>query len=268
MKGKFYFVATPIGNLQDFSERQVETLNNVDIILCEDTRNSLKLLNNFNIKKQLLSFHKFNYSKMLPVVEQSLLEGKNIALITDAGMPCISDPGSEIIEMLNENDIEYTVVSGVSAFLNAFVLSGFKAPFTFIGFLPEKNKDKKTLMNEICSYASTLIFYSSVHNIDEDLAYLFSKLGDRNIFIARELTKLHEDKVFSTLEKGYDGVKKGEFVIVVEGKNKDEENNLSVDEMYEYYLNLGYSKNEAIKLVAKEKNVSKNEIYSYIIKRE
>lgn len=267
MSGKFYFVATPIGNLNDFSTRQIETLKEVDIILCEDTRNSLKLLNNFDIKKQLVSFHKFNYSKMLPIVENYLKEGKNLALITDAGMPCISDPGSELVEMLNNNKIEYTAISGVSAFLNAFVLSGFSSPFTFIGFLPEKSKDKQKLINEICSYTSTLIFYSSVHNIDDDLNYLYNKLGERRIFIARELTKLHEDKVFSTLKEGYSGVKKGEFVIVVNGKEKIEEN-LSIDESYEYYINLGYSKNEAIKLVAKERNVNKNEIYKYIIKRE
>lgn len=268
MSGKFYFVATPIGNLNDFSIRQIETLKEVDIILCEDTRNSLKLLNNFNIKKQLLSFHKFNYSKMLPTIENYLTEGKNIALITDAGMPCISDPGTEIIEMLRTNEIEYTVVSGVSAFLNAFVLSGFPSPFTFIGFLPEKLKDKNSLLAEVCSYSSTLIFYSSVHNIDDDLLYLNNKLGDRKIFIARELTKLHEEKTFSTLKNGFKGVKKGEFVIVVEGKEKNGNDNLSIDEAYDYYINLGYTKNEAIKLVAKERNVNKNEIYKYIIKRE
>lgn len=267
MNGKFYFVATPIGNLNDFSTRQIETLKQVDIILCEDTRNSLKLLNNFNIKKQLVSFHKFNYSKMLPVVENYLKEGKNLALITDAGTPCVSDPGTELIEMLRENEIDYTIISGVSAFLNAFVLSGFSSPFTFIGFLPEKSREKQKLLSEICSYSSTLIFYSSVHNIDDDLNYLYSKLSDRRIFIARELTKLHEEKYFSTLKEGYKGVKKGEFVVVVEGK-KNEEKNLSIDEAFEYYLNLGYTKNEAIKLVAKERNVNKNEIYKYIIKRE
>lgn len=268
MNGKFYFVATPIGNLNDFSTRQIETLNEVDIILCEDTRNSLKLLNNFHIQKQLLSFHKFNYSKMLPIVEKHLKDGKNLALITDAGMPCVSDPGSELIEMLKTNEIDYTVVSGVSAFLNAFVLSGFSSPFTFIGFLPEKLKDKNSLLTEICSYSSTLIFYSSVHNIDDDLLYLYNKLGDRKILIARELTKLHEEKTFSTLKNGFKGVKKGEFVIVVEGKAIVDKENLSIDEAYEYYINLGYTKNEAIKLVAKERNVNKNEIYKYIIRRE
>lgn len=267
MKGNFYFVGTPIGNLKDFSENQISTLKSVDVILCEDTRNSLKLLNNFEINKKLISFHKFNYAKVLPEIESLLLSGKNLALITDAGMPCVSDPGTELIEMLKENEIKYTAVGGVSAFLNAFVLSGFSSPFTFVGFLPEKNKDKENLMLEICTYSSTLIFYSSVHNIEKDIEFLYKHLGERKICVLRELTKMFEEITFSSLKDGFLGTKKGEFVIVVEGKKKSSET-LTIEEELDYYLNLGYNKNEAIKLIAKEKGVSKSEIYNYLVKRD
>ena len=139
-----YFVATPIGNLNDVSYRAIETLKNSDVILCEDTRTSRTFLDHYQIEKQLLSFHKFNYKEMTPKVIDMLKEGKNISLITDAGTPCISDPGSELIQSLNENDIKYTIIPGASAFLNAFCLSGFSAPFTFVGFLPDNKKMQKS----------------------------------------------------------------------------------------------------------------------------
>ena len=267
MKGKFYFVGTPIGNLKDFSINQIETLKSVDTILCEDTRTSRTLLDYFEIKKPLLAYHKFNYKEIIPKIIDRLLGGENFALISDAGMPVISDPGAEIIEKLKENDISYTAVGGVSAFLNAFVLSGMSCPFTFLGFLPSKNKERDNLMMEFASLKSTLIFYSSVHDINKDIAYLFEKLGDRKICVLRELTKLFEEISFSTLKEGYEGTKKGEFVICVEGK-KEDENNLTIEECVDYYLGLGYTKNEAYKLAAKEKNMTKSEIYNYFIRKD
>lgn len=267
MKGNFYFVGTPIGNLKDFSQNQIETLNAVDIILCEDTRTSKVLLDKFNIQKKLMSFHKFNYIEMTPKVINLLNEGNNIALISDAGLPVISDPGKELIPSLISEDIKYTVIGGVSAFSNAFILSGFDYPFTFIGFLPNKNAEKDKLILEFRNVKSTLIFYSSVHDIQKDINFLYKSLGDRKICVARELTKLYEEITFSTLKEGYNGILKGEFVIVVEGY-KEEDDNLSLDEKFDFYIKLGYSKNEAIKLVAKDKNMSKSEVYNYFVKKE
>lgn len=266
MKGKFYFVGTPIGNLKDFSINQIETLKNIDLILCEDTRTSRTLLNNYEIKCSLQSFHKFNYKEMCPKIINLLKEGKNIALISDAGMPVISDPGIELIPFLKENEISYTVIGGVSAFLNAYVLSGFSYPFTFLGFLPSKNKDKKELLLDYRNLNSVLIFYSSVHDILTDLTTLFENLGERNICICRELTKCYEEVVFGKLGEDFTNLNlKGEFVIVVD-KPKENVEDFSIEERYNYYLNLGYSKNEAIKLVSKDKKVSKSEIYNYIVK--
>ncbi len=267
MKGKFYFVGTPIGNLKDFSTNQLETLNLVDVILCEDTRTSKVLLDFYNINKKLLSFHKFNFKEMTGKVIDMLLEGKNIALISDAGMPVISDPGIELIEILNQNEINYTVIGGVSAFLNAYVLSGFEYPFTFIGFLPNKNTERKNLILDFVNCKSTLIFYSSVHDIQKDIEFLYQNLGDRKICVARELTKHFEEVVFSTLKEGYNGVLKGEFVIVVE-KFKEEKDDMTMEEKLNYYLNLGYNKNESIKLIAKDKNLSKSEVYNYFVKKD
>ncbi|MGN1208328.1 MAG: 16S rRNA (cytidine(1402)-2'-O)-methyltransferase [Christensenellales bacterium] len=267
MKGKFYFVGTPIGNLKDFSINQIETLKNVDLILCEDTRTSKVLLDKFEIKKPLLSFHKFNAKEMTPKVTEKLLSGQFIALISDAGMPVISDPGAELIEEFKKNDITYSVVGGVSAFLNAFVLSGFSYPFSFIGFLPNKKSEQESLLLEFRNVKSTLIFYSSVHDIEKDIKTLFDFLGDRKICVCRELTKLHEEIVFSTLAEGFNGTMKGEFVIVVEGyvENQDE---FSLEEKLQFYLSLGYNKNEAIKLVAKDKHMTKSEVYNYFVKKD
>jgi len=267
MTGKFYFVGTPIGNLKDFSQNAINTLNSVDIILCEDTRTSITLLNFYNIEKKLLSFHRFNFKQMSPKVIELLKNGNNIALISDAGLPVISDPGRELIEDLKQNNITYTVIGGVSAFINAYILSGFDYPFTFLGFLPNKKTEKDNFILEFKNVKSTLILYSSVHDIDEDIKYLYEKLGDRKICVVRELTKLHEEIVFSTLKQGYNGVKKGEFVIVIE-KFIESDDNLTLEEKLDFYVKLGYSKNDSIKLIAKEKNMSKSEVYNYFIKKD
>ena len=265
--GTLYFVATPIGNLKDISYRAIETLKNVDLILCEDTRTSLTLLNYIEVKKPLESFHKFNYKQAIPKVIEKLKDGNNIALITDAGTPCISDPGAELIEQLVENDINYTIIPGACAFVNAFALSGFSAPLTFIGFLPNTNKEIKNLLQEIRNYKSTLIFYCSPHSLQQDIKCLYESLGERKACCVRELTKKFEQVEFFNLSEGYTKQPKGEYVLIVEGNKQinNELNELSVIEHFEYYIKLNYSKNDAIKQVAKDRNVAKNEIYKTIV---
>lgn len=265
--GTFYFVATPIGNLKDISLRAIEVLNNVDLILCEDTRTSLTFLNSIDVKKPLESFHKFNYKQATPKVIQELLNGKNIALITDAGTPCISDPGSELIEKFNENNIKYTIIPGACAFVNAFALSGFKTPLTFIGFLPNSKKEIKSLLEEVRSYKSTLIFYISPHSLKQDIETLYQYLGDRKVCSVRELTKKFEEIEYFNLKDGYSKQPKGEYVLIIEGaENIDNElTNLTVLQHYEYYVSLNYTKNDAIKQVAKDRNLPKNEIYQVIV---
>lgn len=262
-----YFVATPIGNLSDTSFRAVETLKNCDVILCEDTRTSKTFLNYYNIEKQLLSFHKFNYKEMTPKVVDMLKSGKNICLITDAGTPCISDPGSELIESLNLNNLKYTIIPGACAFLNAFCLSGFSAPFTFVGFLPDNKKAKKELVIKLQDNPFTLIFYSAPHNLVEDIKFLHTNFGDREACTVRELTKLHEEIEYFNLHDGYKKEPKGEYVLIVSGSKQDvtELNNLSVLEHFEYYVNLGISSNDAIKKVAHDMGVAKNIIYKQIV---
>ena len=269
-RNMFYFVATPIGNLQDVSDRAKQVLNSVDIILCEDTRTSLTFLNSIGVKKPLESFHKFNYKQATPKVIEKLISGKNIALISDAGTPCISDPGQELIEELTNNNIKYTIIPGACAFVNAFALSGFKTPMTFIGFLPNTNKEIKQLLEEVRNYKSTLIFYSSPHKLQEEVKTLFKFLGDRKVCYVRELTKKFEEIEFANLCDGYEKQPKGEYVIVIEGAKNvvNEFENMSVVEHFEYYEKLGYGKNDAIKQVAKDRNVAKNEIYKLIVNNQ
>lgn len=262
-----YFVATPIGNLADTSFRAVETLKNCDIILCEDTRTSKTFLNHYGIEKTLMSFHKFNYKEMTPKVIDMLKSGKNLCLISDAGTPCISDPGSELIEALNENNLKYSIVPGACAFLNAFCLSGFSAPFTFVGFLPDNKKAKKELVAKLQDNPFTLIFYSAPHNLVEDIEFLHTNFGDREACTVRELTKLHEEVEYFNLHDGYPKEPKGEYVLIIAGNKQDitELNNLSVLEHFEYYVNLGVSSNDAIKKVAHDMGVAKNVIYKQIV---
>ena len=261
----FYFVGTPIGNFDEMTFRAVETLKNVDEIWCEDTKHSMPLLAYYEIKKPLQSFHKFSDFSKVELLIEKLQSGKKIAYISDAGMPCISDPGLKLSQELINNNIEYTVISGASACLNALILSGLNTDnFYFVGFLKEKSKEKEEQINKIKNLDCTLIFYSSVHNIEKDLLYLKEKLGDRQCAVMRELTKLYEEVArgkFSEIELTN---VKGEYVICVDGESQ-EENTLSVEEYLRQSLQYLDSK-EAIKETAKKYNLQKNEVYQMYVK--
>ena len=263
-----YFVSTPIGNLKDVSYRAIETLNQVDLILCEDTRHSLRLLDHYGIKKPLESYHKFNEKDKASEVISLLKEGKNIAVISDAGTPVISDPGNHLTKLLSSEGIEYTVIPGATAFVPALLLSGLDcSSFTFVGFLPEKNKDKDSVIKKVENAEQTLIFYSAPHDINKDLLYLYQKLGDRKFSAVKEITKLHETVYKGNLSTASISEPKGEFVIIVEGaKEAKKEFLLTEIEHVELYISRGLTKKEAISKVAEERGVNKNALYKSIIK--
>lgn len=263
-----YFVATPIGNLGDISARAIETLKSVDLIACEDTRHSLKLLNQFDIKKPLIAYHKFNEKKQAEALIEELKKGKNIAVISDAGTPVISDPGNLLTKMLCEENIEYTVIPGATAFVSALILSGLDASrFTFIGFLPEKNKDRENLLKNYKNSLETLIFYSAPHDVNSDLKTLYKVLGDRFVACVKEISKIHETVYRFYLKDANILEPKGEFVIVVEGAKEIEKefSSLSEKEHIDLYLSRGFNKKEAVKKVAEERGISKNSLYKYTI---
>ena len=265
-----YIVATPIGTLSEVTYRAVEVLNSLDYIACEDTRTSAVFLNHYNIKKPLVSYHKYNEKTMLSKLIGDLKSGKDVALISDAGMPGISDPGNILVNELIEQGISYTVISGPSAFVNAFVLSGYKAPFTFIGFLPDKKSDRLKTIREYKSYKTTLIFYVAPHDLDDTIATLYQEYGDRKMCVVREITKKFESISFSSLKDGYTGTLKGEFVVLIEGNmsTNDDLLSLSIENHIQFYLKQGVDKQETIKIVAKERGLKKNEVYQTLIKME
>ncbi len=261
-----YFVSTPIGNLKDITLRAIEVLKSVDVIACEDTRTSKTLLDKYEIKNKLISYHKFNEQEASNDIINLALSGKNIAIISDAGTPLISDPGNILSKKLVENNIEFTVIPGANALLPALMLSGFSTRnFFFAGFLPEKNSEKNKLISEISVLSSSLIFYLAPHNIEKDLSFLFENLGARKACLVKEITKLYESSYHFVLGNELNINLKGEFVLIVEGKEKIETDNLSIKDHVLFYINLGLSKNDAIKKVAKEKNVAKNVIYKEVL---
>ena len=273
MAGKLYMVATPIGNLDDITIRAIKVLNDVDIIAAEDTRHTLKLLNHLNIKKNLISYYKETEKIKSPILIEKLLEGKNIALVSDAGTPGISDPGEEIVKNAIENNIEIIPIPGASAFVNALICSGLSTrEFTFVGFLPTNNKEKKNKLEKIKNENRTLIFYEAPHKIKNTLENILEIFGNRKIVLARELTKIHEEFIRNNISNILDNIDeiKGEFVILVEGTEKINEeknflNSLSLEEHYKYYLNKNLDKKEIIKKIAKDRGKNKNEIYQYFI---
>ena len=275
MAGNLYLVATPIGNLEDITLRAINTLKEVDIIAAEDTRHTMKLLNHLKIKKTLISYYKETEKIKSDILIEKIINGKNIALVSDAGTPAISDPGEEIIKRAIENNINIIPIPGACAFVNALICSGFSTKeFIFIGFLSKNAKDKKKKLEELKNENKTLIFYESPHKIKSTLENILEILGNRKIVLARELTKIHEEfirgRILDILEKEQE--LRGEFVIIVEGTEKKEEekeflNSLTLEEHYKYYLNKNLDKKEIIKKIAKDRNKNKNEIYQYFINK-
>ena len=263
-----YFVATPIGNLKDISLRAIEVLESVDVIACEDTRNSLKLLNHYNINKKLIAYHKFNERNSADGIISLLKQGKNIAVISDSGMPVISDPGGILIEKLKQNNLEYTVVPGANAGLCALLLSGLSSTtYTFVGFLPEQNKDRKKLMEDIKNYKSTLMFYVSPHSLFKDINFLYENFGSRKACLVNEITKLHEKTVSFCLGDDLEIEPRGEYVLVVEGATVVEQviSDLSIEQQLKELIDSGIRKNDAVKQVAQKNNISRNEVYKIAI---
>ena len=263
-----YVVGTPIGNLKDITLRALETLRAADLVLCEDTRHSLKLLDAYEIKKPLVAYHKFNEREMTEKVVEMLREGKEIALISDAGMPLVSDPGGVLVTRLKEENLPFTVVPGTTAFVPALLLSGFSAPFLFFGFLPDKKKEKREKLEQLKKETANLIFYCAPHDVEETVKDLFSAFGERRACAVREITKIYEEAKPFMLSEGV-GEARGEYVLIVEGAK--EENPfavLSEKEHIEKYLAEGLSKMDAIKRVAKERGVPKSSLYHYTVEDE
>lgn len=275
MNGKLYLVATPIGNLEDITLRAINVLKNVDLIAAEDTRHTLKLLNHLEISKPMISCHRHNENEKLNKIIEKLKEGKNIAIVSDAGTPGISDPGEEVVKEAIKENIQIIPVPGACAAINALIASGIDTKeFYFLGFLPLNKKLRKEKLDEIKNINKTIILYEAPHKILNTINDLENILENRQIVFAREITKIHEEFIRGTIKELKAKVEnpKGEFVIIIEG-NKNVENFknnlklLTIDEHYNYYENKGYSKKEIIKLIAKDKNVSKNEIYQKFINK-
>lgn len=258
-----YFVATPIGNLRDITLRALDTLKNADVIFCEDTRHSLKLLNAYEIKKPLFACHKFNEREAAEKMIALSGEGKEIAVISDAGMPVISDPGNGVCVALREAGVAYTVIPGACAFLSALVLSALPADrFTFVGFLPNKTGEKKALLEKYKGAGETLVFHCAPQDIDKDVSAMFEVFGDRRACAVREITKIHEESIPFTLAEGLPGEKRGEYVLLVEGGSQENPLlALSPEEHIRHYLQMGLDKKEALKRTAKERGVSKSDLY-------
>ena len=258
-----YFVSTPIGNLEDISLRAISTLKSVDVIACEDTRHSKILLDHYDIKAKTIAYHKFNEQNSADGIISLLRQGKNVAVISDAGMPVISDPGNVLTERLHEENLAYTIIPGANAGLSALILSGFNASqFAFFGFLSEKNKELKQQLSDISSFNGTKIIYSSKYNINKDLASLHSSLGEVRVAIVSEISKMHENTQIVTLPYTV-AESKGEYVLVVEHKTLTT-TTPSDDIIYTELLDLmsKMNKNDAIKEIKQKYNLTKSYVYN------
>lgn len=280
MSGKLYLCATPIGNLEDITLRVLRTLKEVDLIAAEDTRNSIKLLNHFDIKTPMTSYHEYNKIEKAYVLMEKMQAGQNIALITDAGTPGISDPGEELAAMCLEAGIEVTSLPGPSACITALTLSGLPTRrFAFEAFLPMDKKERKTILDELVEETRTIILYEAPHRLVRTLEELLDTLGNRRMTLCRELTKKHETAFQTTIEDLLAYYKKekplGECVLVIEGRSRKEMEEqarasweeISIEEHMEIYEKQGIQKKEAMKMVAKDRGVTKREIYQYLLKK-
>ena len=280
MSGKLYLCATPIGNLEDITLRVLRTLKEVDLIAAEDTRNSIKLLNHFDIKTPMTSYHEYNKIDKAYVLIEKMQQGQNIALITDAGTPGISDPGEELAAMCVETGIEVTSLPGPSACITALTLSGLPTRrFAFEAFLPADKKERKEILEELAGETRTIILYEAPHRLVRTLEELRGTLGNRRMTLCRELTKKHETAFRTTIEDlliYYEKEKPlGECVLVIEGRSRSEIEQearqsweeISIEEHMEIYEKQGIQRKEAMKLVAKDRGVTKREIYQYMIQK-
>lgn len=274
MQGKLYLVATPIGNLDDITIRAVNTLRNVDVILAEDTRQTLKLLNHFEISKHMISYHRHNEDDKIEKIVEILNSGKNLALVSDAGMPIISDPGQNLVKYLVKNNYDIEVVPGVTALITAIVKSGLDSTrFTFEGFLSVNKKQRKERLKSLVNETRTMIFYEAPHKILSTLKDMYEYFGNRDICIARELTKIHEEYRYTNFKDAIINIEengiKGEIVLVISGASEDkinEEKNKEIEqinslELVKEYMKNGDTKKDAIKKVAKLKGVNKDVVY-------
>ncbi len=279
MQGKLYLCATPIGNLEDITLRVLRTLEEVDLIAAEDTRNSIKLLNHFEIRTPMTSYHEFNkFDKAYQLVEK-MKSGQNIALITDAGTPGISDPGEELVRICYESGIEVTSLPGACACITALTLSGLSTRrFAFEAFLPKDKKERADILSGLKDETRTIILYEAPHHLLKTLEELYDALGDRNLTLCRELTKRYETICSTTISEAISSYNsqepKGEFVLIIQGKSlqeikeakQQEWNGIPLKEHMEHYEIQGISHKEAMKLVAKDRGISKRDVYAMLLK--
>lgn len=279
MSGTLYLCATPIGNLGDMTLRVRETLEQVDLIAAEDTRNSIKLLNHFQIKTPMTSYHEYNKVEKAKLLIEKLAQGEDIALITDAGTPAISDPGEVLVAMCQEAGIPVTSLPGAAACITALTLSGLSTRrFCFEGFLPSEKKEKNMVLEDLQKESRTIIIYEAPHHLRGTLQDLYDTLGQRRITLCRELTKKFEEVFPTTLEEAIEYYKKdaprGEYVLVIEGKSlydrkKEQQKDwqsISVEEHMRVYEEQGVDRKDAMKQVAKDRGISKRDVYNYLLK--
>jgi len=279
MAGKLYLVATPIGNLEDMTYRAVRVLEEVDVIAAEDTRNSIKLLNHFEIKTPMTSYHEYNKYDKAKVLVEKMQQGQNVAVITDAGTPGISDPGEELVRQALDAGFEVTPVPGACACISALISSGLSTRrFAFEAFLPYDKKDRARVLEEMKRETRTMVMYEAPHKLKKTLAELMETLGDRHITLAREITKKHETiepmMLSQAIARYEEEDPRGEFVIVIEGldvKKLEEEKKssfeaMSVEEHVQMYVDQGLSKKDAIKQAAVDRGVPKRDVYNAVMK--
>lgn len=274
--GTLYLCATPIGNLKDITERCIETLESVDLIAAEDTRQTLKLLNHFEINTKMTSYYEHNKTEKGAKLIEMLKEGKNIAVVSDAGTPAISDPGEDLVKVCIENGIKVSPVPGAVAGISALISSGLPTGrFCFEGFLSVNKRQRKIHLQEVKEEKRTMIFYEAPHKLRATLDDFYTAFGNRRICIAREMTKKFEEieltDIKTAIEKYENQQPKGEFVLVIEGADKEEltedYSNLTIEEHLKKYIDDGLSENDAMKAVARDRKLRKNEVYAVIKKK-
>lgn len=281
MAGMLYICATPIGNLEDITLRTLRILEEVDLIAAEDTRNSIKLLNHFEIKTPMTSYHEFNKYDKAKILVDKMLNGTNIALITDAGTPAISDPGEELVKQCHEAGITVTSLPGPSAFVTALTISGKETRrFCFEAFLPYDKKERREILEELKNESRTIILYEAPHKLKNTLKDLYAYLGNRDISLCRELTKKHETNFRTTIEDAIAYYEKeeprGEYVLVIRGMNREDLREasrqsfleISMQEHMERYMAQGMDRKNAMKAVAKDRGIGKREVYQALLETE